>query len=249
MQAQHKQEVEALKAAHAADTEDLQQFKKGHANPWKTRIELGLNGETGNTEKINFIGRIEANREVEADRLKIYAQSRFGRENGVRSVNEHLGGVNIERDISDRTFVFGKGYLENDEFEDLDIRARVTAGVGYFVIKKDKHEFKVRGGAGYQHETFGSGVSDDEGVAELGYDYMVDINDYVRITQAVTYFPSFDRLSEYRLVHEIAGEVPLNKEETWKLRIGMKNEFDDAPQPGVERLDTYYFMNFVFDLE
>lgn len=230
-------EVVALKAVQAEKT-----------GKWSLRVEAGLNGQTGNTERIGFNGRIDTRFKTDKERLNIYAQGRFGRENGVRTVNEILGGAKLEVDVSDRWFAYGQTELEFDEFENLDLRTTVTAGMGYFLIKEEDQDLKLRAGAGYMHESFDDGTMQDQGVLELGVEYRKQINDRLLFTHGTTYFPSLDSLGDYRLRIENAIELALNKSKTAKLKAGVRNEYDARPQPGVDRLDTFYFMNLLAEI-
>ncbi len=247
----HKTAVDKIKAEYAKQVAELTKKVDQVEQPWKIRLELGLNGSTGNTEEVNFRGRAEAKRTGLHDRLTVFTEVNFGRQSGTRSKNEALGGVNLEIDINERWYTYGRIGLEYDEFESLDIRATAAIGVGYFAIKKPNHELKLRAGAGYRHESFNTGISTDEGIVEFGYDYRIDVNEFVSITDSLTYQPSLDDpLGDYILVHQIAAEIPLGKKDNnWKLKVGMKNEYDSMPQPGIDRLDTSYFLNLVFDLE
>ena len=54
---------------------------------WKIRLDLGLNGQSGNSEIINFNGGLTIKREAPGDRLTLYGLGRYSRDNGVRSAN------------------------------------------------------------------------------------------------------------------------------------------------------------------
>ena len=238
-----------LNAQHAEEVKKVIDEVTKLDRPWKARFELGLNGDTGNNERFATRGRIEAKRETAHERLIIYVQGQYAKENGESTANEIFGGTRLEVDLDERWFVFGHVQLEKDEFEDLELRATATGGIGYFFIREADHELKGRAGIGFEHESFDSGEDERDIVAELGYDYRIDFNEWLRFTHSLTYYPALgDPLSDYRLVAETAGEVPLSKEEPWKLRLGMRNEYDGDPQPGIDYLDTSYFLNLVYDM-
>jgi len=247
---QHQQELEQVKEEKQKRIDALTEKQAPYEDPWTLRFQLGLNGSTGNNERLSFDGRVDATQEFPDQRLNLFSEGHFAKDDGERSQNEVRGGANLEVDISKKTFIFGKGTLEFDEFEDLDLRSTVTTGLGYFFWEEEDHVFKGRVGAGYQHESFDDGTSADEGLLEIGYDYRYDFQDDLRFTHALTYFPTFDDpLGNYRLQVETAGEVPITSKEAWKLRLGVRNEYDADPQPGVENLDTFYFLNLVYDVE
>lgn len=217
---------------------------------WTARVEFGLTGSTGNTERNAFRGRAEANRKTDRDRLLLFLEGNYAEQSGERSQNEVFGGAKYEIDLDQKWFAFARQDLEYDEFENLDLRSTTTAGLGRFFIRKEDHELKARGGVGYQYEMFDDGTREDDVILELGYDYRVDLHKYFRFTHSLTYFPALeDPLHDYRVRAETAGEVPLGSVQNWKLRAGMRNDYDGNPQPGVENLDTTYFLNLVYDFK
>lgn len=121
---------------------------------WAGRAELGLNGQTGNKERFDVRAGVDMNRKSENWRLNLNLKGQYAETNSERSANEIMGGTRAEWDFSERTYVFGKLDLEHDEFEDLEIRATLTTGLGHFFVKREKLELKGWLGAGYEHETF-----------------------------------------------------------------------------------------------
>lgn len=244
-------EPSPAQAATAEEVAKVAQEPSKLQSPWTARLELGVNGTTGNNERLAMHGRAEANRNTSGERFNVFLEGRYAKDNGVRSQNEIIGGAKLEVDLTEKTYAFGKVIFEHDEFENLDLRSTATVGLGRFLIKEETHELKARAGVGYQHESFMDGTSQDEAILELGYDYRLDVNEYLRFTHSLTYYPTFaNPITDYRLVAETGGEIPVGGNGTaWKLKAGMKNQYDANPQPGVERLDTWYFLSLVYDLK
>jgi len=214
---------------------------------WKVRVEAGINGQSGNSELLNANGGIVVKREAPADRLTLYLAGRYSKDNGERTANEVIGGALWEVDLTDRLFWYLKGELEHDEFESLDLRATVTTGLGYFLIREKDTELKVRGGIGYQHESFDDGSNDDQAIAEFGVDYRVDIAPCLSYVHSTTVYPSLEDISDLRIVMTNAVEIPLVSDKSWKLKMGVKHQYDAQPESGVDRLDTFYFGNIAVD--
>ncbi len=215
---------------------------------WFGRVEMGLNGATGNSENFAFLGKSEATRKTESRLLYLYFRADYQEKNGDRSANECLGGTRYEWVLTDRLNAFAKMELERDEFEDLNLRATLTGGLAYTVVDSDRQTLITRGGIGYQREDFNNGVSDDRAVLDLGYDYRLDIWNQFRLIHKLHYLAAADDpLNDFRLIADTGGEIPLTKDEAWKLRLGMHNEYNNVPQPGVEHTDTKYYLNLVYD--
>lgn len=215
---------------------------------WSGRIEFGLNGATGNSENFTFLGKTEATRESESRLLYLYFHADYQKRNGDRTVNEFLGGTRYEWVLTDRLNAFVKLELELDEFENLDLRTTLTGGLAYTLIESDRQDLIARGGIGYQRESFDDGTTEDQAIFDLGYDYRLDIWERFRLIHKLAYLAVADNpINDFRVIVDTAGEIPLTKDEAWKIRLGMYNAYDNAPQPGVENLDTKYFLNLVYD--
>ena len=236
-------QVDAIWAVGAMHPEVLAAMPK-----WFGSLEFGLDGQTGNSERLAINGRAEIHRDTPDDRMMIYAQGHSSRENGEDTVKEILGGITLEVDIDEDWFIFARSELEHDKLEALDLRASVTGGIGYFVIQEADQELKLRAGLGFMHESFDTSENktNDFAIGELGLDYLLRVAPWLLFTHHTTYYPTFDDVSEFRIVMENAVAIPLTPSEDWRLRIGLRNNYDAMPEPGIKRLDTYYFMNIVW---
>ena len=39
------------------------------------------------------------------------------------------------------------------------------------------------------------------------------------------------------------------KQESWKLKLGVRNEYNSTPLPGVDPLDNTYYVNLVYEMK
>ena len=216
---------------------------------WGLTIEGGARRTEGNTDTMSANGKFEIRRKTKADLLKMYVAANYEEENKQRTENEYRGGAIYENNITDRWYWYARTELEHDEFENLDLRTTIAAGLGYYWIKKDEHELKTRTGIGYRHETYmDDGGNEDDVVADLGLDYRVDIAPWLQFVQSTTYTPSLEYFSRYRIDADTAFSFPLKKDE-WRLKLGMRNEYNSRPDSGRDRLDNTYYANIAMDLK
>ncbi|MDT8438927.1 MAG: DUF481 domain-containing protein [Wenzhouxiangellaceae bacterium] len=207
---------------------------------WSSEVSLSVNGASGNTDQFGANPRFSALRETEFDRLRLGLQGRFASQDGSQTENEVIGTAGLERDFTDRWFVFGALRLERDELEDLDLRANVDLGAGYFVIRRDGHEFKPRAGLGVQTESFQNGESREDVVAVVGWDYHKDLNSRWHFNHVLDYRPTVsDPTGSYRVDSE-AALVTVSNDGRWGLALRLRNEYNADPEPGVNELDTIY---------
>lgn len=214
---------------------------------WSVRAEVGVGGQTGNKELVAGNLRAAVRRQTPSDRFKIYGLARYSREDGTETAREFIGGSELEVDLSPRVFTYGRVEFEHDRFEDLDLRAIAAGGLGYFLLREPRHELKVRGGLGYKHEALRRDGTRDSAIGEAGYRYLVEVREWLNFTSGVQVAFVLDDPADLLLTAENAVEVPLSKDKAWKLRAGVRNQFDNRPEPGIDELDTYYFLNLVAD--
>lgn len=244
-------------------SKDAQHPKLVAARPkWKVSLEGGAQQTEGNNETLSAHGALNAERKTKDDLLNFYLMADYFEDDGVRSRNEYRGGVLFEGNITSRLYWYTRMELEHDEFEDLNIRATAGVGGGYYWIKKDKHEFKTRAGIGYRHESYDdSGIEQDSATLDLGANYFVEILPWLQFYHATSYSPDIEEFENYRIDFDTYVLVPLaatadqwdmgegrSIDSRWKLKLGMRNEYNSQPPPGVEELDNTYYANILLEL-
>lgn len=233
-------DVGAVTALEDPSAPVVQTPEQRAAAVWSSEVSLAINGASGNTEEFSANPRFSALRETEFDRLRFGLQGRFASQDGEETENEVIGNVGLERDFTERWFALGNLRLERDELENLDLRANLDLGVGYFLIRQEKHEFKPRFGIGVQSESFEDGTTNEDLVGVAGWDYRIDLNSRWRFTHVLDYRPTFsDPTRAYRLDSE-AALVTLLNDHRWGLSFRLRNEYNADPEPGIDELDTVY---------
>lgn len=216
---------------------------------WSAVAEAGGVRTEGNTDKLTGQGRLTLRRKSDLELLEFFLAGRYSEEDDVRTENEIWGGVLYENNFTERWYWFMRLRMEYDEFENLDLRSTASAGVGYYWLREPGHEFKTRLGAGYRHESYDNGETEDDFVLDLGWDYLRDIQQWVQLTHSGTYSPSVEDFSSYRLDLDTALSFPLDDKDVWKLKTGMRNTYNSDPQPDLEKLDNTYYANIVLQLK
>lgn len=246
-------EVVAMEQAakeHALQVEELQAARLSADDVWTGAAAIGIAGADGNTRKNNMSGSIQAKRTTDFDRLSLGLQGRTASDQGKQTEAEVIATAGLERDFTERWFAFGDASFERDRFEDIDLRAIFTSGVGYFVLKKPWQEWKPKIGLGYQFEAFESTPNEGSFVLSMGYEYWVTMGGRTKFGHNLTYLPSIeDPGKDYRVVSEATLKYPLSADEAWNLQFSLKHQFDGLVPPGVKDLDTYYNVNIGYDFD
>lgn len=216
---------------------------------WSATLEAGAVRTEGNTDTLDARGRFDLRRKTQEDLLKFYLAAEYAEKDKKRDRNEYKGGILYENLLNERWNWYTRLELEFDEFEDLDLRATAAAGAGYYWLKKPDHELQTRVGAGYRHESYDTGETNDDAVVDLGLDYRLDITPWAQFTHSTVWAPNIEELSDYRLTLDTALALPLANSDVWKLKLGMTNEYNSDPQPGFDRLDNTYYANIVLEVK
>lgn len=218
-------------------TEDEKPFWEG----WERGVSVGLNASEGNTDSTNGRVAFEAKRETAKMRTSVGGVYVYS--NDAESTRKSRFDAEARNDWileGTRWRLFATGTVEYDQFADWDWRVTGTAGLGYAVVAKNKHELVVRAGPGVSQE-FGG---DDDRLTPLGVigaDYRWEISDKSRLFATVEYFPDLSEFREFRTDAKTGYEVVLDAESKLMLKVGAGHRHDSDPRKA-EANDFEYFM-------
>jgi len=212
---------------------------------WHGSFEIGVSGQTGNTETFRGNARLNLKRETPDLLITGYASGRYAEEDGETSENVQRAGARQESALGPASFWYSGIDLERDEFKDLELRTTANVGLGRTWWKEDGNYWKTRAGVGFTHESFRDGEDDIFPAAELVGDYGKKINSGLTFTDTVKLIPNLDEIKGWRGLNDAALAVDLSENGDWQLKLGILNEYDNDPPDDVERLDTFYYLNAV----
>jgi putative salt-induced outer membrane protein YdiY len=215
---------------------------------WKYEASADLSGRTGNSERFAFAGGAKAILKGPEDQLMFYGRGQRAQTEGEVSAKEIVGGTDFERRIQKVHSWYVRNEFEYDEIEQLDLRTTVAGGYGYYFLNREDHELRGRLGLLYRHESYK--VRDDNSTMglDLGLHHMVKLQDWGRMVNDLTFTPSIEDFSNYRIYHESMLELPLQSSRM-KLQLGVSNEYNAPTGDDIKNLDTYYFARLVLSWE
>ncbi|MEM1223561.1 MAG: DUF481 domain-containing protein [Verrucomicrobiota bacterium] len=213
---------------------------------WKYQASLDLNGKSGNTEKFNFGTQLEAKLEGPNDTLSFFAEYEQGEEEGNKTDDNAEIGGSYQSFFSEKLGWYIGTSAETDGINDIDFRSTSAAGLSYRLINKDHQKLVARSGLGYRYTAFGADA-DDESTATLdfGLNHTYKYKDIFEMENDLTYTPSIDDFGVYTAVHDSGIELPVGSGKNWKIRLGVKNEYESEPA-AEEKLDTTYYTRMIY---
>lgn len=246
--------ITALRSAGAPDPDVValrEELAEPRANLWTSEILLGIGGSSGNSESFTFSLGINAAREEDNDRLYLSLLANRAKQDGEKTVDETIATVRLEHDFSKNFFVFGQTELESAEFENIALRSTTLIGPGYVFIREEGQQLKGRLGLGYEYISPEVGADQSEVVLALGYDYYVDVLDWLRFSHSLTYIPQITNEpgKNFRIESVIGLETPLGDGSNWSVLAQYRHDYKNNPPAGVEELDTTYQINLVYDFD
>ena len=209
------------------------------AADWSVAAEFGIDGSSGNSDTLAMQTGIDLKRANEFRVIEIDVAYRNASNTGIRSENNGRFNWSYERLHQNTAWsAFAKASVEWDQFKAFDSRLNMNAGLGYDWIREDKRRLTGRLGAGASREFGGPDDSwTPEAVASI--EGFWKINGYNEINGKLEYFPSWNDLSDYRVVSEANWDLLLTADDALTLRLSITDRYDSTPQ-GARPNDFYY---------
>jgi len=124
---------------------------------WSGKASLGLVARSGNTDQSDLNAAVHLRRQTLKSRLSLDYQGNYGQLEGTVNTKNHNGTVALDMLITAGFFVTPVSVnLFNDEFQNIELKTTVGAGVGYDVLRGGDLEWSVGLGGGYQVTNYAS---------------------------------------------------------------------------------------------
>lgn len=207
---------------------------------WTNSLELGLNGQTGNTESLSLRGGTRLKREGKYTTTSANLRHLRTSNQGIRTQNNAIMDSRIELPFKafDRWHLFETNFLEFDEFKVFDLRVAVNGGLGYKIIKTESTDFTMSVGSGFSREY---GGLNEEMVPEgmMGWTLNQQFTSRHSIEGKYEIFPDWGDFSNYRSVGEFAYKVMLDEDNRLSMKFSVVNRYDSSSD-GTDKNDLDY---------
>lgn len=217
----------------------------GLLNGWELETGLNLSGKSGNSDKFDL--RVHANAELERqfDRINFYGKYAFGTNRGRRSADEVILGARYTNFFLDQTGFFFRQEGEHDEFEGIYIRSTSAVGLTYQFRNDKDLRIEARAGFSYRYEDYTDDGTDDFPGMDLGLDLNWRFVKWAHFKGSYTFVPSIENPKDYILEQDSGVNMPLDKGEFWKLRLGVSSQYNNQPDFNREKMDTHYYARLI----
>ncbi|MEM1424392.1 MAG: DUF481 domain-containing protein [Planctomycetota bacterium] len=211
---------------------------------WNSRIEIGLNGSRGNTERLNSQLAFRTTRVTEGTRLAFDANWRVNTTEAERVANRLTLNARNDWDLPESKWtLFLQAGSEFDEFREFDARVSGGAGFSYRFIESEDTDLSARIGVGFSRDI---GGPEENAIPELitGFDLSRRLTERQRFIASGELFPDLDETGEFRSVLNARWEYKLDAASDLSLSVGVEHRFD-TQTVNDSRTDVDYFVRLV----
>lgn len=219
---------------------------------WEYTMDVSVIGKTGNGESIGAAGGIAAVNKGPDDELKFYAKANYAKakaDTGWNKTADDLhAGVDYVSYFHRPFFWYVRSDNGYDKVRQIQFFSTDAAGLGSMLIDNDQQHLSVRGGLSYRFESYRGGIRGNLSSPGLDFGLHHDCEfKYFVMVNDLSVTPTFDDFSDFIALHDSYIEMPLANTESWKLRMGVSNQYRSKVLPNVDRLDTTYYLKFVLN--
>lgn len=214
---------------------------------WAYEAAMDINGKTGNKEQVGTSASIRATLKTKQDTLQFYTAYDRQVSDGAKSADQFKAGSDYQNNFSGKVSWYVRDEGGFDRVKDIDLYNIAAAGFGYDLIKAAKQTLTARGGFSFRYEGYKNPRTEDVKSAGLdfGFSHRLELPNGLLVNR-LTLVPTFEDFSNYRANHESFYEMPVAAS-SWKLRLGLSNDYNSRPGRGVEKMDTTYFTRLVLN--
>ena len=214
----------------------------------KTRTELSFVQTSGNTNTQTFSVKLEAKKEGIKNRYFITSKALYAREDGRETSNQSSIDGRWERVLSERLFGLLTSGFSMDKFSGYEYRLYGGPGLGYDLIKTDRHVLQSLLSLIYSYDEFSVGnVSSDSyltGKVTLKYEWKILEN--LKFKEKLDYSVSFKDTDNFFIDSATSVETKIHR----ALSLGISyvvNYQNLLPSPEIQHTDTTFLTTLIID--
>ncbi|WP_297473354.1 DUF481 domain-containing protein [Persephonella sp.] len=219
--------------------------KEGKAE-WKTHGELSYVKTSGNSDTETFATKIETNLKKTVNRFLGKGEFLYGKTNNKENTNKLYLLGRWERLLNERLFGFVQGDYLRDKFSGYNYKTIWSAGLGYDIIKTEKHALKGLASLGYTFSDYKNGKNKDYTTGSAEFDYRWKIRENLTFKQLLRYDTNLEDTNVYFIKSDSSLAVKINAH--FSMGIGYKVAYQNKPpSANIEKTDTTFLTSLIVD--
>ncbi|WP_293443712.1 DUF481 domain-containing protein [Persephonella sp.] len=221
-------------------------FAQEEKAEWKTHGELSYVKTSGNSDTETFATKIETNWKKTVNRFLGKGEFLYGKTNNKENTNKLYLLGRWERLLNERLFGFVQGDYLRDKFSGYNYKTIWSAGLGYDIIKTEKHALKGLASLGYTFSDYKNGKNKDYTTGSAEFDYRWKIRENLTFKQLLRYDTNLEDTNVYFIKSDSSLAVKINAH--FSMGIGYKVAYQNKPpSPDIEKTDTTFLTSLIVD--
>ncbi len=214
---------------------------------WAYEAAVDVSGKNGNKSQLGTAASLRATLKGLTDNLQFYTAYDRQIADDRKSADQFKAGLDYASSYSGKNSWYVRNEGGFDRIKDIELYDVAAFGMGFDFIKAPKQTLTGRFGLSFRYEGYKNPSTKDVKGAGLdfGFAHRLELGDSLIINR-LTVVPAFEDFANFRLGHESFYEMPLANP-SWKLRLGVSNDYNSKPGRGVEKMDTAYFTRLVLN--
>jgi putative salt-induced outer membrane protein YdiY len=213
---------------------------------WKVDLIASGKRKSGNTQEKKLFGNVNAVLNGPTDELKLYSRYSHNSVKGRTTADETIGGLRYSVYTYARLGWYVRTELEKDPFENIQLRDTMAGGSSYrWANRKD---YKLSGGIGvsYRHERYDNGSADTANLGgDFGLSHFYRFKNRWETQNELAWTPSIEDFNDYLATQDSSLSIPVGSSEWWKIRLGLRNEYNNRPDDERKKIDSTLYAAMV----
>jgi len=207
---------------------------------WSGNVSIGLNSQSGNTERTSISIGVEASRKTEIDRANFRFLYNYAEDSGKVSARNAFGTLSYDYLFSERFYGYMALEMLSDRFRDLSLRTTVGPGVGYQVWDYPGRSLSLELGAAYVNENHVVGTDDSWISARAAANFSWRVIDAITFKDYLELYDRVDKSSKFTMRNEASVTTGLTT--SWAMKVSNIIEYDGMPAPGIKKADVFWIV-------
>jgi putative salt-induced outer membrane protein YdiY len=226
----------------------LEAWEKAQNNKklWEGRVELGVNGSSGNSERFatRYGGKVKRQTKRSTFTADLLYSTSYA--DGDKNEDKLLAESRTEWKLFEtRWHYFVHGTTEYDQFTAFGIRLTGDTGLGYQYIDTGFTKFTGRAGIGFSQE-FDSPDESFTPEATVGLSFEHRLTPRQKLIASSDMYPDLSDISDFRLRTNASWEIKIDPPARLSLRLGVIDRYDATPN-GKRKNDVDYSTLIVWE--
>jgi hypothetical protein len=199
---------------------------------WSGLLDTGLALTSGNSSTLSYTLSTKAVRETPRDKITLYTTYIYANDNSTpphrTTANDLRSGLRGDLNIGPRFFVFAFGDFETNQLQHLNLRQVYGGGPGYHLVKSDRINFDVFGGASYDRDSFGQyfllnpvrffpGQATNSAELLVGEELDAHLSGRTTLGERFVFFPNLSNTGQYRYQFNANSATVIKKWLSWQI--------------------------------